>query len=143
LEDGIEFLGYVLTNSSGQPVTTVHAGETLTLDLYWRAKHKVSRNYTVFAHLVGQAYNPATAGPVWAGHDGQPLAAGYPTAQWFVNEIVVDRHLLAVDAQAPAGDYELEAGMYLLETMTRLAVTDAQGRAADRMVLGHFQVVRP
>jgi hypothetical protein len=49
-----------------------------------------------------------------------------------------------VDAQAPAGDYELEAGMYLLQTMTRLSVLDAQGKAVDtRILLGHVQVVRP
>jgi len=144
LEDGIEFLGYALTDVSDQPVSILHAGETVTLDLYWRARHKVSRNCTVFTHLVGQAYNPATAGPVWAGHDSQPLAGGYPTTQWFVDAIVVDRHLLTLDPQAPAGDYELEVGMYLLETMARLSAVDAQGRAVDeRILLGRFQVVRP
>nr|MBC7245439.1 glycosyltransferase family 39 protein [Chloroflexota bacterium] len=144
LEDGIELLGYGLTDFSGRSVHVLHPGDTVVLDLYWRCRHKTAHNYTIFTHLVGQAYNPATEGPVWAGHDSQPLEEGYPTMQWFVNEIIVDRHLLTLDAQAPAGDYELEVGMYLLETMTRLSVLDAQGQVVgDRVVLGHFQVVSP
>jgi 4-amino-4-deoxy-L-arabinose transferase-like glycosyltransferase len=143
LEDGIEFLGFTFCASDGSPVTTIHAGESLTLDLFWRANHKASRSYTVFSHLVGQAYNPATTGPVWAGHDSQPLSGGYPTSQWFVDEVVVDRHVLLVDGQAPAGDYELEVGMYLLETMKRLQTVDAQGNPKDnRIVLGRFPLVR-
>jgi len=143
LEEGIELLGYTLRDAYDQPVQTMHAGEALTLDLYWRAKRKIAHNYTVFTHLVGQAYNPATAGPVWAGHDSEPLAGGYPTSQWFPDSVVVDRHTFTVDPQAPVGDYELEAGMYLLETMTRLSVLDAEGRALDkRILLGRFQVVQ-
>jgi len=144
LEDGIEFLGYALTNTSGLPVDILYPGETVVVDLYWRAQSKISRNYTVFVHLVGQAYNPATQGPVWGGHDSQPLEGGYPTAQWFVNEVVIDRHVLTLDAQAPAGDYELEAGMYLLDTMKRLAVLDRRGNIVDdRIVLEHVAVVQP
>jgi len=144
LEDGIELLGYTLRDATGRPVHQVAAGQALTLALFWRASHKVSHRYTVFTHLVGQAYNPATSGPVWAGQDSEPLAGGYPTSQWFVDDVIVDRHVLTVDAQAPAGDYELEAGMYLLQTMTRLSVLDAQGKAVDtRILLGHVQVVRP
>ncbi|MBC7260475.1 MAG: hypothetical protein H5T63_00560, partial [Chloroflexi bacterium] len=144
LEGGIEFLGYALTNASGQPVDVLQPGDTVIVDLYWRAQNKISRNYTVFVHLVGQAYNPATQGPVWGGHDSQPLEGGYPTAQWFVNEIIVDRHMLTLDARAPTGDYELEAGMYLLETMTRLRVLDSEGKAIDnRIVLGYVKVIQP
>ena len=143
LEDGIELLGYTLTDARGKPVTVIRSGQTLNLDLYWVARQKPAANYTVFAHLVGAAYNPATAGPVWAGHDSEPLERGYPTQQWFVNQVVIDRHVLNVDGGAPAGEYELEAGMYVLQTMKRLQVTDGQGQTADRIVLGHFEVIRP
>ncbi len=144
LEDGIELLGYELTDTSGRAVSEVQPGETLRLDLFWRAREKLSRDYTVFAHLVGQAYNPETGGPVWAGHDGEPLQGGYPTKQWFVGETIVDRHLLTVNPLAPAGKYELEVGMYLLATMTRLPVLDDQGQVAgDRIVLGDFQLPEP
>jgi hypothetical protein len=147
LEEGIEFLGYTLRDSAAQPAQALRAGDSLTLDLYWRARHKVPRNYTVFTHLVGQAYNPTTAGPVWAGQDSEPLSGGYPTAQWFVDDTVVDRHVLQIDPNAPAGEYQLETGMYLLETMTRLSVSvgpDTQGETSEkRILLGSFQVSRP
>jgi len=143
LEDGIELLGYRLLDAQGQPMTAIRAGQQFDLDLCWVARQKPGQNYTVFAHLVGQAYNPVTAGPVWAGHDSEPLERGYPTQQWFTNQVVVDRHVLTVDAGAPAGEYELEVGMYLLQTMQRLQATDSQGHTADRIVLGRFQVIQP
>jgi hypothetical protein len=143
LEDGIELLGYRLVDAQGQPVTAIQGGQRLNLDLYWVARKKPVQNYTVFAHLVGLAYNPATAGPVWAGHDSEPLERGYPTQQWFVDQVVVDRHVLTVEPGAPTGEYELEVGMYLLRTMQRLQVTDGRGHTADRIVLGRFQVIEP
>lgn len=144
LEGGIELLGYQLADESGREVSEVQPGATLRLDLYWRSREKPSHNYTVFAHLVGQAYNPETGGPVWAGHDGEPLQGGYPTTQWFVGDVIVDRHLLTVAPLAPAGGYELEVGMYLLATMTRLRALDEEGQVADdRIVLGHFQLSEP
>jgi 4-amino-4-deoxy-L-arabinose transferase-like glycosyltransferase len=102
----IEFLGYQLVDAAGQSVNAVHPGEALTLDLYWRAAQKVDQDYTVFAHLVGQSFNPATNGPVWAGHDSQPVNGGYPTSQWFTDQTIVDRHSLTVDPHAPDGEYE-------------------------------------
>jgi uncharacterized membrane protein len=140
----IELLGYELVDATGKPVSVLHPGEPLTLDLYWRAGQKVSQDYTVFAHLVGQAFNPSTNGPVWAGHDSQPANGGYPTSQWFANQTVVDRHELMIDPAAPEGEYELEVGLYLLQTMERLAVLDANGQSLDnRVVLGHLPVSQP
>ncbi len=143
LEDGIEMVGYTLSDEQGRPVRALRAGQRLNLDLHWIARTKPTQNYTVFAHLIGSAYNPATAGPVWAGHDREPLERGYPTQQWLVDQVVVDRHVLTADAGAPAGEYKREAGMYLLQTMQRLLVTNGQGQSADRIVLGRFQVVQP
>ena len=141
---GIQLLGYGLMGARGQPVTVLHPGEELTLDLHWRAAQKVEQDYTVFAHLVGQAFNPATNGPVWAGHDSQPVNGGYPTSQWFADHTVLDRHSLTVDPHAPDGEYELEVGIYLLQTMERLPVLDASEQPIDnRIVLGHLAVAQP
>jgi len=134
----IELLGYALSDTQGKPVDAIRPGQTLTLDLYWRANVKLGQGYTVFAHLIGTAFNPATDGPLWAGHDGEPVNGGYPTQQWFVDQVILDRHTLVVPPDAPPGDYELEVGMYLLETMERLKVTATGGPTADRVVLGTF-----
>ena len=144
LGSDIEFLGYRLVDSAGQPVSFLHPGQAYTLELYWRAAQKVDQDYTVFAHLVGQAFNPATNGPVWAGHDSQPVNGGYPTSQWFADQTLVDRHTLTVDPHAPDGEYELEVGLYLLQTMERLPVLDAGGQPVDnRIVLDRLPVAQP
>ena len=106
------------------------------MDLYWRADRKLGSDYTVFTHLLGQAHNPKTQGPVWGQHDSQPANDGYPTTQWLVGEVVVDRHLIKVDEGAPPGAYRIEVGMYTLEDSRRLEVTSKEGQAlGDRILL--------
>lgn len=144
LGDSIDLLGYALLDSDGRVVEELQPGQSLSLDLYWRTESKLDHNYTVFVHLLGSAFNPATAGPVWAGHDSQPLDGGYPTRQWFAGDTIIDRHELTLDPGCPPGEYELEVGMYLLETMERLPAVDGQGQApGDRIVLGRFPVRVP
>ena len=134
--------GYTLrVQGQRAPAAAIHAGDTLELTLYWRAPAKIEARYTVFTHLLGAAYNPATSGPVWAQHDAEPQDGGLPTTQWFPGEMVPDRHLLAIDAQAPAGGYELEVGLYDTMTGARLPVAAANGQAAgDRVLLGTWTV---
>jgi len=122
-------------------VASLRPGDTLYLTLYWRGLRKIEERYTVFTHLVGQAYNPVTGGPVWAQHDGEPLEGGLPTTQWFVGQLLADEHRLKIDPKAPAGEYEIEVGLYNLPTQARLPVWDAAGRpAGDRIVLGRWRV---
>jgi hypothetical protein len=120
LGEAAELLGYDLDRA------TVAPGETLYLTLYWRVLAPLEEDYTVFSHLLGE-HNPATGGPVWAGHDGQPDGGRYPTTAWQPGEIVLDVHPLAIPADAPPGEYHLEAGLYLLATMARLPARDAAG----------------
>jgi hypothetical protein len=122
---------------------TVAPGDTVNLVLHWQALAPIDGSYTVFAHLLGD-YNPATDGPVWAGHDGQPNAGHYPTAVWQPGEIILDVHPLAIPADTPPGSYQLEAGLYLLETMERLSAADAAGQPLpdNAVLLGTLEVVR-
>ena len=138
LGDEVLFLGYDLRPITARP------GDLLVLDLYWQALRKVSQRYTVFTHLLGQAHNPATGGPVWAQHDSEPLNGGYPTSQWFVGQVIRDRHELRIDPAAPPGEYQVEVGLYLLATGERLPVLGEGGEAlGDRILLGEVQVVGP
>ena len=135
LGEDIRFLGYDL--SSVEPITP---GSTLTLDLYWRAERKAEGSYTVFVHLVGEAYNPATSGPLWGQDDTLPVEGGYPTTQWLVGVPVRDQHRLVVDPQAPPGRYQIEIGMYQLPGAERLAVQMADGTQDTRILLGQIEV---
>ncbi|MBC7235555.1 MAG: glycosyltransferase family 39 protein [Chloroflexi bacterium] len=129
--EGILFEGYRLRDAQGRKVEQAAPGGELILDLYWRAERKLAEEYTVFTHLLGVAHNPRTQGPVWGQHDGQPAEGGYPTSQWLVGGLIVDRHRLVIDAEAPTGEYRLEVGMYTVTDGRRLPV-----KAMDGALLG-------
>jgi hypothetical protein len=114
---------------------------TLPVELYWRAADKITDRYTVFVQLVGTQHNPKTNGPLWAGHDSEPLDGGYPTTQWFVDVPLGDTHTLTVPSDAPPGEYELWAGMYTQPDIRRLPVYDTEGNlVGDHVVLGTVKV---
>lgn len=97
---------------------SVRAGETLSLDLTWRAETPVSTNYTVFVHLLSES------GALIAQQDAQPAAGNRPTAGWFTGEIIPDTTTLTVPPGTPPGIYTLKLGFYDPETYARLPVRD-------------------
>ncbi len=117
LGDEAELLGYDLSENSAAP------GETLRLTLYWRALRPMSRDYTVFTHLV------APDGSMTGQRDGQPVGGSYPTGLWLPNEVVTDVYEIDVAPDAPEGEHRLEAGMYLADTGTRLPVDGSPDNA--------------
>ena len=122
----ITLVGYTLHGAGGSAVAA-RPGGSVTLDLHWTVDAKLERNYTVFTHLLGEAHNPRTQGPVWGQHDGQPADGGYPTTQWLVGDVIVDRHVIPVDEGAPDGSYRLEVGLYTVEDGKRLEVRGPGG----------------
>ncbi|MBI3977727.1 MAG: hypothetical protein HY331_06035 [Chloroflexi bacterium] len=93
---------------------TIRPGARPVLTLYWEARQRPNRDYTVFVHFVD------SAGRVQAQADGQPGGGGYPTTLWEPGEVVADRRVLDLPPGLPAGRYRLLVGMYLLETGARL-----------------------
>jgi 4-amino-4-deoxy-L-arabinose transferase-like glycosyltransferase len=135
LGEVIEFHGYDL-----MPEGLLGPGGTLTFDLYWEAIGKIALDYTVFVHLLG-SFNPATGGPVWAQHDGQPLEGRYPTHHWSVGRVIKDRHVVTLPPGIPPGEYQTEVGLYLLATGERLPVIQPDGTADTRILLSSVHVV--
>jgi 4-amino-4-deoxy-L-arabinose transferase-like glycosyltransferase len=137
--DAVWLVGYDL--QAGADPRAVSRSETVHLVLYWQALAPLSADYTVFAHLLGEQ-NPASGGPLWAGHDSQPAGGSYPTTAWEPGEVVLDRHLLALPPEAVPGEYQLEAGLYLLATLERLPAEDATGTPLvdDAALLGSIRV---
>jgi 4-amino-4-deoxy-L-arabinose transferase-like glycosyltransferase len=135
LGDAVQLLGYSLDGE------TASRGDTLYLTLYWQALAPLDKDYTVFTHLLGE-HNPATNGPLWAGHDGQPDGGHYPTTAWQPGQIILDVHPLSIAADAPAGEYRLETGLYHLESMTRLPAADSAGNTlpGDAVLLGTVKI---
>ena len=135
LGGAVQLLGYSLD------AETVAPGDTLYLTLFWQGLEPLDKDYTVFTHLLGE-HNPATDGPLWSGHDGQPNGGHYPTGGWRPGQIILDVHPLAIPVDAPTGQYEIEAGLYLLETMTRLPAAGPGGEPlpGEAVQLGTVEV---
>jgi 4-amino-4-deoxy-L-arabinose transferase-like glycosyltransferase len=130
-----ELLGYSVDAERVAP------GSSLHLTLHWRVLAPLDRDYTVFTHLLG-GHNPATNGPVWAGHDGQPVSGRYATTAWQPGEVILDVHPLSLPSDAPPGQYRIEVGLYDLATMARLPAVDVDGERLpdDAVILGGIEV---
>jgi hypothetical protein len=61
----------------------------------------------------------------------------YPTTGWEAGEIVRDQYDILISPDAPAGEYQIEVGMYLAEMGERLPVFGENGEpvVGDRVLL--------
>ncbi|MBN1400747.1 MAG: hypothetical protein JXA74_07910, partial [Anaerolineae bacterium] len=135
LGQAIALEGYTLYDRAGKRLAGASHPEGLIIDLHWRATAGPQDDYKVFVHLLGEAHNPRTQGPVWGQHDDQPASGGAPTSQWLAGDQLVDRHIVAIEADAPAGVYRIEIGMYGQDG-ERLAITSREGQPlGDRLIL--------
>jgi uncharacterized membrane protein len=89
-------------------------GGDLPVELYWQAASRLEREWSVFLHLVGPD------GQLVAQRDGPPASGARPTTTWQPDEVIVDRRIVAIPADLPAGDYRLLAGLYDPTTGSRL-----------------------
>ncbi|MFW6135672.1 MAG: protein O-mannosyl-transferase family [Chloroflexota bacterium] len=111
------------------------ANEVVPVTLRWRGLRSMGEDYTVFVQLIGPD------GRLHGQVDSWPVQGSYPTSEWSPGEEVVDRYEVRLEPDAPPGDYRVEVGWYLLETMRRLQVLDAEGTAvADSFVVGTINV---
>ncbi|MDK3159347.1 glycosyltransferase family 39 protein [Kamptonema cortianum] len=129
----VELVGYEVSTLAPQP------GETVELTLYWRRLRAITRDYTVFAHIV----DPATQ-TLYAGSDAQPVQGTRPMTTWTEGEIIADSHRLIVSPNALAGIYELEIGVYtqtLDGAFSRLQVIASdRGMANDFAYLSRIRI---
>jgi len=123
LGNRVTLLGYDLQHLDGEIILT----------FYWQARREMGEDYTVFVHLLDGEEIVAQA-------DSQPQDGDYPTSIWDEGEVVIDKHRLTT-GELPPGEHDLWAGIYLLETMERLPVIDAQGeKIGEGVNLGTIQI---
>ena len=134
LGDDIRLLGMSVVDDQGRPTRQVQPGQTLNVDLFWAADGPPPADTTVFVHLLADTFNPASGGPVWAGHDGPPAEGQSATSWWDENTRLRDRHSLRLPDDLPPGPYQIEIGLYGADG-ARLPVSGAQADAANRRVL--------
>jgi hypothetical protein len=117
-EEGLELLDWQIES----------AGDAQTrLRLRWRTDRSLSRDYTVFVHLVRN-------GQVVAQDDGIPARGYLPTTWWSPGDEIVDVHL--VDAPYDPGRERMIVGWYELDSMRHLRLLGEGGQlGADRFEL--------
>ncbi len=134
-ENKIDLWGFDLQSGTFQP------GDVIQVTVYWRARQPMQFVYTGFAHLLG-GINPTSGNPVWAQDDHELGRGLYRTIVWRAGEVIEEQYTLTIPADAPAGTYSIEVGVYD-PVQTRLKVFDATNTAVDdKMVLGEAKVVR-
>ncbi len=129
-DDKITLLGYDLSSP------TARAGETLRLDLYWKAQRRLDISYGVQARLVDSELN------VYAQQDNAHPGS-YPTSWWEEGKYMKDTHCITVPEDTPPGQYLLQVGLYDLSTLQPLPVlSSVEGEARETLTLQPFSVTR-
>jgi 4-amino-4-deoxy-L-arabinose transferase-like glycosyltransferase len=119
LGNQLDLIGYSLDRRSAAPT------ESIYLTLYWRARSKMTIDYTVFTHVLQP---PET---IWA-HQDKPLP---PTSSWSIGQVVSDTYELKIKPDAPPGVYEIEVGVYEPQKVERLRTITDDGRITENFVL--------
>ena len=109
----------------------VYAGDTAELWTFWEVSEVPTRPLSLMAHLVGP--------------DGMPIAVadglGISIEQWQPGDVIVQRHLLDVPANALLNEGTLVTGAYWLDTMQRWPVRLADGTTNDWLFLGTIAIL--
>ena len=67
--------------------------------------------------------------------DNPPVDGFYPTTGWEAGGIVRDQYDLSISPDAPPGQYQIEVGMYLVETGERLPILAEDGSVQGDKIL--------
>ncbi|UCC76764.1 MAG: hypothetical protein JSW37_14875, partial [Anaerolineales bacterium] len=95
LDARVELLGYEL--SSGE----LRCGDTLGVELVWRAQRAMDQDYTLVLELKDADGNTATEARL------PPANEHHPTSRWQPGELLRAPHDLLIDAAVPTGQYQL------------------------------------
>ena len=120
--EAIRLAGYDLDDTQFQ------AGDTVHLTLHWQATAPVDRDYTTFTQLLGPDFQ------LHGQLDGQPVNNLWPTGRWQSGDHLSDRYDIPIDANAPAGEYQILVGMYDLQTGQRQPVTQSEAPVPDNAI---------
>ncbi|MCD6291689.1 MAG: hypothetical protein J7M34_14415, partial [Anaerolineae bacterium] len=113
--DWAELIGYRVET------TEVSPGGTVRVVLYWRSLATHPPAHTVFVHLLDEQ------GILRGQQDNPPVFGTQPLPLWETGDMIRDPYAFQVAADAPAGHYAIEVGLYDPTTGTRLPVMGPDG----------------
>jgi len=113
-------------------------GRGAVVHVLWQPIKPLDTDYTVFVHAVdktGQRFAQEDRLPqVWDDDDVAELSDLYPTSSWRVGEVIEDHYMLRYAGDAVPG-YEVQLGLYDLQTGDRMRIGAASKNTGDDMVV--------
>jgi hypothetical protein len=135
---GINFDNQALLLDARIGQTQLRPNEAVQVNLQWQGLRQWNADYTAFVHLVGPD------GKLHGQADQWPLDGTLATRDWQPGRAIDDAYQVIVASDAPTGTYQVEVGWYLLATLRRLPVVDADGRPVDdHVIIGTVTVSGP
>jgi hypothetical protein len=129
-EDAANFDDKIALLDIDLPQEPLQPGGLLPVQLRWQGLADMSEDYTVFLQVLND--QDQIVGQI----DAWPLQGTFPTSEWQPGEIVQDPYQIQLSSDLPPGNYRLQAGLYLLATLRRLPLLDAQGQPIyDKVVV--------
>ncbi len=134
--DQLRLLGYSLAPGSAP------AGETVRVDLYWRALRPIEKNYQTTVGLIdanGEVWSPKT---LERPRDYQDYPA---TNTWPADAYVVDSFELPINPGTPPGQYAIFAEVFERGSLTPLPTQASVSRPTSRpsaALIGPLEVIR-
>lgn len=106
-------------------------GEPLPVALEWRAERPVDEPLIIFAHVFCE-------GRLLAQRDAVPGNGQFPAPGWEPGEVVRDQFALQLPEDLPAGQCQVQVGIYDANSGQRYRPTDSTGEPS--VVIGRFSV---
>jgi hypothetical protein len=127
--DQVALVGYDLSTRVIRP------GETVSVTLYWQALAPVQEDYSIFLHLT------STTGDVPVKNDSFPYTSPKRTRRWSPGQVMTEVRALAVPDYVPAGLYDIDMGVFSVDTGDRLPIIAPDGhRVSEQMTLLQVRV---
>jgi hypothetical protein len=111
-------------------------GQSLSLDVTWKALARPPLDYSVFVHLSAADITPPLA------QADATMGGAYPAGAWRAGDTVRDHLTLALPADLPPGQYKVLMGVYYWQTGARLPITVDGAQVVDNRVQIGTVVVR-
>ncbi len=132
---GGQFSNSVTLAAIQLPQTAVTAGQAFAVTFYWQVDRPLPDGTWLFVHVVN------AAGQTAAAFDGAPLYNTLPLSYWRHGDVVIDREILTVHGDAPAGPYQVRVGWYDQKTGVRVPLAGGGNELAAGSVV--VKVVGP
>jgi hypothetical protein len=111
------------------------SGETATLILFWEAVELPAQTYFMFFHLFDDAGN------LVVNINERPTRGQFPQAAWFPGTVVRDVWSISLPADLNPGKYQVQIGLFDLDSGQRLPLRDKSGQLIDSRSLPLVEIV--